>query len=360
MSGKALLRVVQGSSQHRSPLHERFEYLLARIDEVRRAKAELEACMLAFRRADAQQLLPLRLKLRALMRETLFALDELLSQPGWSRVEQAELRELLCATARLLLEGDPKDHDARALHDKHSRVGFDTAQKAELEELKRRAEEMGFDFGEEEISSEDDLVERIYAQVNAREEAAQAHRRGRSERRGPSAAQQRATAGAQAAKRLLRELYRKLASAVHPDREADARRRIEKNELMQKINRAYAAQDLHTLLEAHMHLEQIDPAHVARLSGERLKHYNKLLAEQLHAAEAELGRLQKEFRTGEGVQPSVPLTRRGLMQVFRRRMRDASAHVERQELLLNVLADRGATKRWLKEQRWMSARWDFD
>src|SRR5690349_234103 len=83
------------------------------------------------------------------------------------------------------------------------------------------------------------------------------------------------------ARKFLREIYRKLASAVHPDREADAERRAEKNELMQKINRAYATNDLLTLLEAQLRLEQIDPEHVTKLSGERLKHYNKLLSEQL-------------------------------------------------------------------------------
>src|SRR5690606_35683609 len=124
----------------------------------------------------------------------------------------------------------------------------------------------------------------------------------------------------------------KLASAVHPDREADATRRAEKNELMQQINRAYATQDLHTLLEAQMRLERIDPDHVARLSGERLKHYNKLLSQQLQAAQAELARLEEEFRLDAGLESLRQFSSQVAAQIIRRRVRDAKAHIAHQML----------------------------
>jgi hypothetical protein len=146
--------------------------------------------------------------------------------------------------------------------------------------------------GDAEFESEDDLVDRVYEHRKNDE----ARQREPSAEHPKSAGQRRAEASTQNAKQFLREIYRKLASAVHPDREADAARRAEKTELMQRINRAYATNDLLTLLETQLQLELIDPDHVSKISGQRLKQFNQLLSQQLDAPKAELRSLQDAFR----------------------------------------------------------------
>src|ERR1700755_3399620 len=81
---------------------------------------------------------------------------------------------------------------------------------------------------------------------------------------------------AQLAKKALRDIYRKLASAVHPDRESDPARRQEKNELMQRINQAYAANDLLSLFEIQIEIDQLDPEQIGNLGAQRPRHYNRL------------------------------------------------------------------------------------
>jgi hypothetical protein len=77
----------------------------------------------------------------------------------------------------------------------------------------------GLDLGDDEgIHSEDDLVERMREGLEQREAA----RAARASRRHKSAAQQKREAEAQQAAQSLREIVRKLASALHPDREPDA------------------------------------------------------------------------------------------------------------------------------------------
>ena len=77
-------------------------------------------------------------------------------------------------------------------------------------------------------------------------------------------------------KKSIQEIYRKLATALHPDRETDPAERERKTALMQKVNVAYGNKDLLQLLELQLQVEQIDQAHVNNIAEDRLKHYNKI------------------------------------------------------------------------------------
>ena len=99
----------------------------------------------------------------------------------------------------------------------------------------------------------------------------------------------------------MREAFRKLASALHPDRETDLAAREHKTRLMQQANQAYERQDLLTLLSMQLDLEQIDGQHLANLPEARLAHYNRVLREQLTALQHELGECTAQFRLGLGL-----------------------------------------------------------
>src|SRR5205085_11816006 len=134
---------------------------------------------------------------------------------------------------------------------------------------------------------EEDLVQRLYEQMDARETAAK--ERDEPRKMKPS---KRSEDSAQLARQALRDLYRKLASAVHPDRESDAARREEKNELMQRINQAYAANDLLSLFEIQIEIDQLDPEQIGNLGTQRLRQYNRLLSEQLEQLRSKLSALE--------------------------------------------------------------------
>ena len=85
----------------------------------------------------------------------------------------------------------------------------------------------------------------------------------------------------------LREIYRKLASSLHPDREADSDLRAQKTELMQRINIAYQNKDLLALLTLQMEVEQISSASLGEVPEARLAQYNQILREQLDALKAQ-------------------------------------------------------------------------
>jgi len=107
----------------------------------------------------------------------------------------------------------------------------------------------------------------------------------------------------------VREIFRKLASALHPDRESDTKQREAKTVLMQKVNQACTANDLLTLLELQLRIEQIDASHIANASAQRLKHYNKVLTEQLGELRMEVERVEMGFRVDFGLEAGWGWTR---------------------------------------------------
>jgi hypothetical protein len=351
MSQKSSLQISRHRAQARtSPQQERFQFLIAEIEKVRRARAAWDATALEFKQTEAARLQPLKLQLRTVTRDTVLRIDALLEQSGWSRIDQATLKDILRFHAKMLLDTDSSDLELKAVFDKHG-PSFDDLMREDLEKLKEHAAEfMGIDLDAAEIGSEEELIERVYQHMAQREQRQEEKREAQDRRRKKSAAQQRAESSAEAAKKFLREIYRKLASAVHPDREADAARREEKNELMQRINRAYATNDLLTLLEAQLRLQQIDPEHVASMSAERLKQYNKLLSEQLERAKVELRQLEDAFRADHGLQYER-LTPQSLEMVIRYRAREIRERIKDQKHFLELLANKSMAKRWLKERR---------
>jgi hypothetical protein len=327
---------------------QRFQFLIRQIGDARKAFSDLEKRIEAFRQLRLQKLQPVRASLTRALRETIFAIDRLLDQRGWSRAEQGALRDILTGTAEIVIEVAGEDPEIKAVYNKHSNLDFDTAKDEDLQRLKAEAEaSTGFDLGEDEgIRSEEDLVERLYEQMAARDAAAE----GRDESR-TSKPSKRSEDNAQLAKQALRDIYRKLASAVHPDRESDAARREEKNELMQRINQAYATNDLLSLFEIQIEIDQLDPEQIGDLGTKRLRQYNRLLAEQLEQLRSKLQALEASAGADDETGLEDGFNAQKLEMRLRRQARGLRAEVTRQEQLLRVLADKAATRRWLKQQR---------
>ena len=347
MHAKSSLQLSHSPKPRSTPEQERFRYLLRQVEQARLAQTAGEAKALKFRQEHSEKLQPLRAEFRSVCRAQVLAMDSLLDQSGWSRAERSTLREMLRENAEALLSVHGSDAELQALFDKHSQVDYQTAKREELERLKAQAEEMtGMELGDGEgIDSEDDLVQRVYERMKAAEDAEL-----NGGRRGHSAGSGRAANAAQQAKQSLREIYRKLASAVHPDRESDPQRRAEKTALMQRINQAYSANDLLTLFQMQLELEQIDAESLDAISAQRLKQYNKLLAEQLKSVNAAISDLETGLSMDFNLERGVSLNPQRLRQFTVRQARQLRAEIAREQQFLTVLANKTSTRRWLKQR----------
>ena len=340
-----------------TPAQKRFNSLLRQIGNTRQTLQAWQEGAPEYRQAHAEVLQPLQDELIAGQRLWVFALDALLAQHSWTKAERETLAELIVDGAGELLELRGDDAELKALFDKHSEIDFESERREVTLAFKDLTEAMtGLDLGDDHgIESEEDLFARMQQGFRDREAARDAQ----PARRRKSAAQQRREAEAQQATQSVREIYRKLASALHPDRETDARQREEKTALMQRVNQAYAANDLLALLELQLQIEQIDAGHIANASADRLKHYNKVLAEQLAELKAEVDRMEMEFCMEFGLQPRHALNPRKLGELLEEISHGWRAELNEQQREMRMLGDMAATKRWLKREKQRLREADF-
>ncbi len=336
-----------------SPSQKRFNTLIRQIEQARQTLAAWQDNVAPYRQAHGEVLRPLQAELLAAHRQWVLSLDAALDLKNWAKAERATLREVLCEAAGELLAGRGEDKQIRTLFDKHSRVDFDTEQRERVLSLKDMAEAMtGLDLGEDEgIDSDAELFARLQQGLQKQVAAEEARRSARAAAKRKSAAQIKREAEARQATQSVREIYRKLASALHPDRETDASQREAKTALMQRVNQAYEAQDLLALLELQLQIEQIDERHIASAGEQRLKHYNKVLGQQLAELKAEVERIELDFRMEFGLEPGWGLNPCKLGQVLQQTQAQWRAELVRQQHELRMLDDVAATKRWLKRER---------
>lgn len=340
-----------------SPEQKRFNTLIQQIEQVRQTLAAWHEHIPLYAQAHVQLVVPLVEQLEAGQREWAFALDGLLGQPGWTKAERALLRELVCDSAADLLEADgAADPALKALFDKHSDTDFDTEQQQTRLAMKDMVEAMtGMDLGDDaDIASDEELFRRLHEGMAAeaeseREKSNATHAAPKPRRK--SGAQQKREADAQLATQSIREIFRKLASALHPDRETDPEQRADKTALMQKVNRAYAANDLLTLLELQLQIEQVDASHIAGASTQRLKHYNKVLAEQVSELKVEIDRVRIGFCVDFGLEPGGGMKPDKLIMFMDEHTKQLRAGLAIHQRELRMLGDKAATKRWLKRQQ---------
>jgi hypothetical protein len=233
-------------------------------------------------------------------RKLAFVFDEILLQPNLLRgkVQRAKLVQLLTDLAQGLLV-ERADAELEALHDRHSDASHADRQAQAVSATESMLESM---FGVEldpEAKSLDELFASAESEMRSRLEQEAQSREENKRRRGGRAGEEKRKASEQAAKEAsqsVREVYRKLASALHPDREPDLELRQQKTEQMQRVNQAYQAGDLLALLNLQLEIEQIDAAHLSGLPAQRLKHYVRVLREQAEELDLEIGNCILHYR----------------------------------------------------------------
>ncbi len=307
-ASKDALVAIQTPATAQSKAQRAFNRLIGQIRAQREVLAQWQAYDLRHNQRLASELHPLQTQVHAARLALLKLLDQLLdgeaAGPALTKAQRRKIKALLPPLARMLLEDGP-DAEIEALFDKHSDVSHADLRQAELAEAEAIFGEM---LGDDAVQghqgqSVDDMMrhaaQRLFDQAQAEQQAQQqAEQQARDARqaraqdtgkgRQADAAQQRKEAAAQQASQSVREIFRKLASALHPDREPDAARRLHKTQLMQQANQAYERNDLLTLLSMQLDLEQIDEQHLAGLPDDRLVHYNQVLREQLAALQQEV------------------------------------------------------------------------
>lgn len=93
----------------------------------------------------------------------------------------------------------------------------------------------------------------------------------------------------------VRSVYMELVKTFHPDRETDETEKLRKTETMQRITKAYQANNLLDLLKLQMELEQTDRSGLENLNKNQLSYYNKILRQQVEELDQQKIAIQQKI-----------------------------------------------------------------
>jgi hypothetical protein len=287
-----------------------FNSLIDKIAKRRAVLAEWEAFDADFRRKYNDEFVPLQRSLDEVHGRLVHGLDRAHDIKSLTKGERQTIAELISLLASgLLMHGE--DLAIAEIYERYN-VQSPEEVSAAQEEIREAMQSMfGVEMPEDvDLASPEDVLRHVQEQLDQQDERERAHQKAREEyhaerKKTPkrAAAEERARAEEAEVHLSIREVYRKLASALHPDREADPIERERKAALMQRVNKAYASKSLLDLLEIQLELEHIDQATLDSVSEDRLKRWNKILKEQLQGLDQELFEVEVGYKASCGMDP---------------------------------------------------------
>ncbi len=346
---------------HGGPLsreRKRFNSLVKKLDAERARLALWRDQLPTIRALADSQFQPLAERFDARRKQLVAVLDVAYDNKAMGKKDKAKLADLIIGIAEPLMAGDD-DGAIKAIYNKYSGRDFDRDTEADHAAMRAMlSEASGIELGEEvDVSSpaaffkafQERLDERARAQADSAAGTDASAKPAKPAK--PSAREARHQAEQLKLKHSVRDIFRKLASALHPDRESDPAEHARKTALMQRANVAYAANDLLALLEMQLEVAQIDQAGLDNLADDRIKQYNMVLQEQVGEVGAQIAALELQLTLDLGWEPGRRLAPKTLMkslEVDIARMRANVMHIEAD---LATFADIKRLKAWLADYR---------
>ena len=356
---KALSIVTGKDHPHLSKEQKAFNTLIKKIDEKRASLAAWQEIIPAYQKKYASDFIPLVETSQEMQIEMVHFLDRACDKKGLTSPERRMIHDLISGMAGDLAV-ERNDEELKNIYNKHSGSDLDKEAAASLNGLKSMLEDViGVDLGDDlDMSSPEEIFKRAQAHMHEQQTQFEAERQAYEERQAKRkktakqiAKESKQKAEEQQTSQSIRELYRKLASALHPDREPDPQERERKTGLMQRINQAYDKKNLLLLLELQLELEHIDQTTINNITSNRLKHYNKILKEQLNELEHEIFAIEGMFKSQFGISTFERLTPSTIMRNLAAEIVGIQQAIRELKSDLLAFQDVKKLKAWLKGMR---------
>lgn len=287
-------------------------------------------------------------------------LDNAYHDKLFKKNDKAKIKQIIVdISLELIAEHDYTE--LKDLYNKYSDSDFDSDQQEQQEAAGQLMKEMlegmfGMDIGEElDFSSPEKMQAAVQEKMRQHHEHLQEQQRLMEEKRASrkkTAKQLEKEARQQEEEKNLsksiQEVFRKLAAALHPDREQDEQEKERKTKIMQQVNVAYAKKDLLRLLELQLEFEHIDQAHLNNIAADRLKYFNKILQEQLAELEQEIMQIEMPFKMQLEIPPFFSLTPTKLLAQLEYDIKDVQHDISRLKADLVRFQVPANLKAWLK------------
>ena len=312
-----------------------FNKLIEKIGKQRQLLAEWQATIPLHQQKIESKFRPLLLVFNERRRELVHVLDLAYDNKALKKTDRAIISDIICTIAGDLIT-EHGDETLKPIYNRHSDTDFDAEADKEDMIFKSMLESMlGIDLGDEpdlrspeKIAAEiEEQLQRKYLEADQQRQANEARRSKRKKSAKELEKEARLQTEEKDVSQSIREVFRKLASALHPDREQDPIEHERKTALMQKVNVAYGNRDLLQLLELQLEVEQIDQNALNAVSEERLKHYNKVLAEQSSELQQEIDAITFSYKARANLPMGVALSPAKVMALLQTNIREMEQHI---------------------------------
>ncbi len=280
--GSAVRLATDAPSAIKSKVRTEFNALINKLEVERKRLAAWHDAMPKMRARADVELMPLGERYDQCQRDMVILFDAACTHKQIGKKEREKLSDLICGMALGLLEMG-EDEELAEIYARHSGAD-ELADDPEflafshmLDKMMQDGMDRAFPEDGPGFDEESGVPSKGVGKAASRKASAHAARQAEEEAR---------------LMQSVRDIFRKLASALHPDRETDGAERERKTGLMQRANVAYAANDLLGLLELQFEVDQIDASKLDSLGEARIKQYNKVLSKQVAEVRREINELE--------------------------------------------------------------------
>lgn len=351
-----------------SPTQKKFNQLNDKIEAQKKHLQEWEEIAEFARQQVNGKLVPLWDKLASERAALIVVLHEAALKYKLTKIELAKLDHLVCELCEIVLgrsadhgqENDTQENlrqakNLRRIYAVHAGKDFDSPKKHNIAPEQEPSDEEVYDdsdldsdncdhdsFGDHDDT--DTFDEEIASNHEHRQQQKKPHKKTKKQIE-VEAKQQKADA---LANQSLKQMYKRLAAVLHPDREPVETEKVRKTSLMQRATDAYQNNDLMGLIQLQVEISQQGISNIGDVADEQLNLYNmnltkysKQLQQDIFSLETMLGNMCR-FNFYDRVTPKAVL----------KKLKDDFGHLNQQHLMLQQqvrkLVDARAVKYFLK------------
>ena len=340
-----------------SPAQKKFNALIQKIDDQKKLLAVWQETLPLCQQKVAGKLVPLQETFSEHQTAMVHLIDSLATTHKFTRNQQEKIAHLITSICEELISRQGRE-ELKPIYNRYSEWDFDEAASegndmaaALLKDMFEQQFGVELDMDDFDFSDPEGLADRLTEQMEENYRQAEEARPKRKKTARQLAKEAREQEEEANVSKSIQAVYRQLVTALHPDREPDMAERERKTELMKKVTTAYGKRDLLQLLELQLSVEQIDQGKINNIAEDRLKHYNKILQNQLDELQDEVMSTEMQFREMAGLSPYERLTPKRVVALLDEDIRTLRGEIVHIENDLRRFRDVKQFKSWLRDFR---------
>ena len=294
----------------------------------------------------SQSLIPVSQEIEAMKLKMLVLLDKCYGNKALTVRQKEKLHSFIQYLADTCLSFDDSGV-AEEIHDRYNDMTVaemnqeaEASFKSELEDL------FGVDLGDDfDFSSESSYADFLGAINDKKEQASSTKKQSSKKKQTPPKVKKKSD-NEILENQSIKEIFRQLTKVLHPDREMDETKRLQKSELMQRANLAYKKNDLLALLELQFEIEQFEQQKLDNLANEKLLAYNRMLQRQRKQLKEEIALLKQRISHEMNIPPFYDTPDDAFFFLHKEKMNLDMAKAQL-EADLDSFSDIKSLKKWL-------------